>query len=618
MALGQKRDKDFGMKKKNLLRFLLFAAAALVFAALCFHFLRGFDARITSAATAAGTSSTSEGAARLTAVATGRALGLLSLLPAVVTVALAFITKEVLFSLFAGLVSGLVILEGTGGSGNFLHRLSSVFDALCQVLLSTASDSFKVAIIILCLAIGGMVEIISVSGGFTALGQKLTRNVRSARGAENIAGLLGVLIFFDDYASALITGPVMRDVTDRKGVSREKLAFIVDSTAAPVAAVAVVSSWLAAQLAAVQSGYDTAGVQASAYRSFIAALPYCFYNFLAVAFIFITAAWGREYGPMLAAERRARAGEPVKGGSDYPLAEACEKPRPGCIWTALVPVLVLVVYAFAGFYRNGAENAVAAGALPVGAGFSFSAVSIAFSYADAVTVLLRASVLASLAAIVMVRATGLRTINDAVGDWLRGASVILPTVVMLVCAWALSSILGELGTAYYLVDAVSSALPAWLLPMLIFVICCIISFAAGSFGCMVVVMPIAVPVALQASMSGSVPGGFLAACIGAVLSGSVFGDHSSPVTDTTILSSLGSGCTNADHVETQLPYALTAAGISAVLGYLPAGLGLSPALSLPLCIAAGILIVRFAGKKVEPGSEMLPVRQASALSGGEN
>ena len=605
------------MKKRKLLRFLLFAVLFLVFAALCFHFFDGYGARIAREAAAAGSSSTSEGAARLTAVATGRTLRLWSLVPAILTVLLAFLTKEVLFSLFAGVVSGLVILEGVGGAGGFFAGLSGVFDRLCDVLLATSSDSFKMAVIILCLAIGGMVEIVNVSGGFTALGQKLTRNIRSARGAENMAGLLGVLIFFDDYASSLITGPVMQNVTDRKGVSREKLAFIVDSTSAPVAAVAVVSSWLATQLAAVQSGYDTAGVTASAYESFIAALPYCFYNFLAVAFIFITANLGREYGPMLAAERRARAGEPVKSGSDYPLADIGDKPRPGCIWTALVPVLVLVVYAFAGFYRSGFAAAVADGALKADAGFSAATLSVAFSYADAVTVLLRASILSSLAAIVMVLATGLRSLADAVGDWLRGASVILPTVVMLVCAWALSSILGELGTAYYLVDAVSSALPAWLLPMLIFLICCVISFAAGSFGCMVVVMPIAVPVALQASMTGGVPGSFLAACVGAVLAGSVFGDHCSPVTDTTILSSLGSGCANADHVETQLPYALTAAAISAVVGYLPAGLGVSPALTLPLCIAAAVLVVRIAGKKVEAGAP-LPANKNAVLSGGEN
>lgn len=602
------------MKKKEPLRFLLFLAAALVFAALCFHFLSGFETHISAAAEKAAGGD----AAHLTAVAIGRTLGILSLLPAILTVFLAFVTKEVLFSLFTGVVSGLVILEGMGGSGDFLARLSAVFNALCKLFLDTASDSFKVAIIILCLAIGGMVELISVDGGFTALGRKLTRNVHSARGAQMTAGLLGVLIFFDDYASALITGPVMRDITDRRGVSREKLAFIVDSTAAPVAAVAVVSSWLAAQLAAVQSGFDTAGIQTSSYENFIAALPYCFYNYLAVAFIFITAAWGREYGPMLAAERRARAGKPVKGASDYPLPEVAAAPRSSCIWTALVPVFVLVLYAFIGFYRNGFENAVAAGALSAGTRFSFSVLSVAFSYADAVTVLLRASLLASLAAVVMSCATGLRSISEAVGDWLRGASVILPTVVMLVCAWALSSVLGELGAAYYLVDAVSAALPAWLLPMLIFIICCIISFASGSFGCMVVVMPIAVPVALRAATNGGVSGGFLAACIGAVLSGSVFGDHSSPVTDTTILSSLGSGCANADHVETQLPYALTAAGISAVLGYLPAGLGLPPALSLIACAAAGILIVRFAGKKVETGSQKLPEPQLSALSGGEN
>ena len=519
-----------------------------------------------------------------------RVLGAVTLIPAVVTVVLAFATKEILFSLFSGVLSGMIILEGAGGTGALLPRAANIFRALFAQILETSSDSFKMAIVILCLAVGGMVKVIHTAGGFSALGNRVVRGVRTARGTQLAAGLLGVLVFFDDYASALITGPVMRSAADRKGVSRAKLAFIVDSTAAPVSGIAVISSWLAAQLDAIGTGFSAAGVQASAYEYFVASLPYCFYNVLAVAFVFATALLGREYGPMLAAEKKARqeaAAAPVSGEPAPP-----EKADGWMLWTALVPILAFILCSCAGIWLNGSAAAAAAGELR-GGRFSLGMLTVVLSYADAVTVLLRASLLASLTAILMARLGG-RSLTDSVSDWISGASEILPTVVMLILAWSLSAVLGRLGTANYLVDSVSGGLPAVLMPMVIFLVCCVISFATGSFGCMVVVMPIAVPLSLHAASAFP---GFVPACIAAVLSGSVFGDHSSPVTDTTILSSLGADCPNFTHVETQLPYALTAAAISAVLGCLLSGFGVTPAVTLPLCVAAVFGFVRLAGQK---------------------
>lgn len=308
---------------------------------------------------------------------------------------------------------------------------------------------------------------------------------------------------------------------------------------------------------------------------------------------------GREYGPMLKAERRARAGEPLRAGSQTEAqTEEADTAGSGSIWIMLVPVLTLLIYAFAGFYVNGVQNAVSSGVLPENVGFSFRNISTAFSHADTVNVLMRASVLASLAAIAMGCIGGGLSIVKSIDTWVKGVSDLLPTSLILVFAWALSSVIGQLGTAYYLVDLVTLSVPSWLLPMLIFLACCLISFAAGSFGCMVIVMPIAVPIASQtALLSGQA--GIVPACVAAVLSGSIFGDHCSPVTDTTILSSLGSGCDNIDHVKTQLPYALTVAGLAAVTGYLPSGFGVSPAISIPAGIIVGAIIIRFVGKKVD-------------------
>lgn len=580
-------------------------AGILIITALSFNLLGGISESISAALAGQDMSAlTAEEAETLRAVTTGRELGLISLIPPILTVVLAFITKEVIFSLFAGLFSGLVITVGINGSGGFFSGLGEVFNSMGGTILGVATDSFQSSIIILCLCIGGMVAVINASGGFAALGRAITKGINSPRRATVMAQVMGMCLFFDDYANSLITGPVMRSITDRQGVSREKVAYIVDSTAAPVAGIAIISSWIAAELSAIESGFEIAGITGSAYAHFFGSIPFCFYNFIAIAMVLFISLTGREYGPMLQAERRARSGEPLKD-VDHPNPEEANATganlEAGSIWSAILPVLTMIVYSFVGFYVDGMNNAVAAGLAPAGSGFSFSSVTLAFSNADTVTILMRASILAGLVAIFMGCFTGKLKLNKSVTAWVEGASGILLTAVILVLAWSLSSVIGQLGTAYYLVDIVTLNLPYWLLPMLIFITCCAISFAAGSFGCMVIVMPIAVPLAYQTVATAGIGFGdqFIFACIAAVLSGSIFGDHCSPVTDTTILSSLGAGCENLDHVKTQLPYALTVAAIASLAGYLPAGFGLSPFISIPVGLAVAFLLVRFVGKRVD-------------------
>lgn len=594
------------MSTKRFKPVYLFALAGiLILTALSFNLLAGASENISAALAGTNLSAlTPEEAETLRAVTTGRELGLVSLIPPILTVVLAFITKEVIFSLFAGLFSGLVIMVGINGTSGFFSGLGEVFNSVGGTILGVATDGFQSSIIILCLCIGGMVAVINASGGFAALGRAITKGINSPRRATLMAQVMGMCLFFDDYANSLITGPVMRGITDRQGVSREKVAYIVDSTAAPVAGIAIISSWIAAELSAIESGFDIAGISGSAYGHFFGSIPFCFYNFIAIAMVLFISLTGREYGPMLQAERRARAGEPLKG-TDHPNPEEANATganlEAGSIWSAILPVLTMIIYSFVGFYVNGMKNAVAAGLAPAGSGFSFSSVTLAFSNADTVTILMRASILAGLVAIFMGCVTGKLKLNKAVTSWVEGASGILLTAVILILAWSLSSVIGQLGTAYYLVDIVTLSLPYWLLPMLIFITCCAISFAAGSFGCMVIVMPIAVPLAYQTVSTAGIGFGdqFIFACIAAVLSGSIFGDHCSPVTDTTILSSLGAGCENLDHVKTQLPYALTVAAIASLAGYLPAGFGVSPFISIPVGLAAAFLIIRFVGKRVD-------------------
>ncbi len=504
---------------------------------------------------------------------TGIRLGPLSLLPPVVAIALAILTHEVLTALLAGIITGEVMRFLLLGKGGLLNGLSSVFNSTVDGIITVVSDRFNSSVILLCLMIGGLVALIRSAGGFLALAERLSRRIRSARGAQLTAQLLGLMLFFDDYANALIVGPVMSPITDRQGVSREKLAHIVDSTAAPVAGIAVISSWISAELAAIESGLAIAGVQASAYSMFLGSIPFCFYNLFALILLFFSILLQREYGPMLRAERRARAGQPVKpagrdtGATGAIFGADSDGAKPGSVLSAIVPVVLLCLAAVIGFYLDGRAAAVDNGLLAPDAPLSMQTIAIAFSAADTITILVRATLIASAVALCFGILTRAFRFVKGVEIWVSGASGLLVTGIILCLAWSLSGVVSQLGTAYYLVELVTLHLPYWCIPALIFITCCAISFATGSYGCMLIVMPMAVPVAYaSAGLTAAAlphPEGFLSACIAGVLSGAIFGDHCSPITDTTILSSIGAGCGNIDHVHTQLPYALTAALIAA-------------------------------------------------------
>lgn len=535
--------------------------------------------------------------------ALGPSLGVVSLFPPLVTVVLAFLTKEVVTSLLAGSAVGLAILiRAEGGAGGLGQGALSVLRRLCATLLEVLTVPENCAILALCLIIGGLTALIRAAGGFEALAKRLSRHVKTPRQAQLLSELLGVAVFFDDYANSLIVGPVMRPITDRVGVSREKLAFLVDSTAAPVAGIALISSWIAAEVGAIDAGLAAAGVEASAYGVFLSSIPYCFYNLFCLVFIACSIALGRDYGPMYRAELRARGGRPVPEGSPEPEAAGEGKGSAG-LFIAVGAVAFLCLYAVVGFYHSGYRAAVAAGLLAPGSRFSLSTLALAFSHADTVGVLVEAAVLTSLLALAVGVASGAFPFLEGVNAWLQGAGELLFTAVILGLAWTLSAIIGALGTAWFLSELIAVSLPFWLLPTLIFLACCIISFAAGSYGCMLMMMPMTVPVVIAVlSRAGEAvrdPAAFLACCVASVLAGSIFGDHCSPVTDTTILSAQGAGCALLAHVRTQLPYALTVAAVSALCGTLLTGLGASPLLTLPLGAALLWLILRFSGKKIE-------------------
>jgi Na+/H+ antiporter NhaC len=426
----------------------------------------------------------------------------------------------------------------------------------------------------------------------------------------------------DDYANALIIGPIMRPLCDKYRISREKLAYIVDSTAAPVAGIMLISTWIGTELVNINEGLAIAGVTGvTAYGIFIDTIPYRFYNIMALFFVFATAFLLRDFGPMLKAEIRARTtGETINPGSEvmetekvideekeeikenYGILKTSKKVTPPNIWNALIPVGVLIISAVVLFYTNGAA-AVGAEALE-GLSF-FEAVREAYSNSDASIVLFQAGLLACIVAIIMGFFEKIFTLKDGIETWAHGMKSMLFVCIVLILAWSIGSVIGDLGTAHFLVSNLSDVLPQFIVPALIFIIAAVVSFATGTaYGTMAILLPLCIPLAaaivgitgMEITSSGSAYA-YILMCSSAVLTGAIFGDHSSPISDTSILSSMGAGCSLLDHVITQIVYAVTV-GVVVIAGYILVGLGLNVWITLLVMAAILVLILLFVGKKV--------------------
>ncbi len=531
--------------------------------------------------------------------------GIWTIIPPLVAIILAFITKNVILSLFIGVFSGTFLLQlngfnvGSAFVGGFLDIINRIIESL--------SDPWNAGIILQCLTIGGLIALISKMGGARAIAESLAKKAKSPTSAQIITWLMGLFIFFDDYANSLIVGPIMRPITDKMKISREKLSFIVDATAAPIAGIALISTWVGLEISLIRDGYLSIGQEVNAYGIFISTIPYRFYNILMLLFVVITAVLVKEFGPMLKAERRARATGKVMADSSKSAAFSEDKslePKEGIklsIWNAIIPIGTLIVFAFIGFYFNGYQ-AIMVGEdaalieLLQNSPLSFVSIRETFGNSDASIVLFQAALLASIVAVVMAVAQKILTVSEALDTWVDGMKSLVITGVILLLAWSLSSVIKELGTAAFLVSALSSTIPKFLLPSIIFILGSIISFATGtSYGTMGILMPLAIPLAHAISPDAT----FIVANVGAVLTGAIFGDHCSPISDTTILSSMGSGCDHIDHVKTQLWYSLTVGAITILFGYIPAGLGLPIFIVLPVAMVAVWATVYFFGKSPE-------------------
>jgi Na+/H+ antiporter NhaC len=538
--------------------------------------------------------------------------GWFAILPALVAIAVALWLRQVIAALFLGIWLGAALVYGSIAGVWF-----GLLDVITDYALNAFTDSGHGAIILFTLMVGGMVGIISKNGGTAGIVRAVTGWAKTPRHGQLATGALGVAIFFDDYANTLIVGNTMRPITDRLRISREKLAYLVDSTAAPVATVGLVTTWIGFQLGVIEGALQQVeGYDETPYSIFLNALPYYFYPFLTIVFLFMVAHFGRDFGPMLRAERRTRTSGQVTrsdahtGESASEAAERAPKPdKPIRAMNALVPLIVLVVATFAGIYITGAGTAEPGASLRdvIGNGDSYQA-------------MMWASLLAVLVAGVLSLGQRILTLGETVDAWFAGVRSMLLAVIILVLAWSLANVNEVLHAGDYLVSILGEALAPPLIPALVFVLSALTAFATGSsWGVMGIVMPLVVPLTWAVMAANGIAGDpahmhIFYSAIAAVLAGAVWGDHCSPISDTTILSSLATECDHIDHVRTQLPYALAVGLVGLITGTLLVAYVYPWWVGMLASLAILVAVLFVLGKPVERGVAITAegVRSAAA------
>jgi Na+/H+ antiporter NhaC len=415
------------------------------------------------------------------------------------------------------------------------------------------------------------------------------------RRGQGVVATLGLAIFFDDYANTMIVGNATRPMSDKLHISREKLAYLVDSTAAPVSTIAIITTWIGFQVGLIDSAIrNIDGIDSTPYVLFLNSIPYSFYPFLAIFFVFLIVYTRKDFGPMHKAEMRARqSGEVISSSaavsSDKSGDEFYHKDSVPCrAINAVLPIITMVLTVIIGLFISGEGETI----------------TDIIGSANAYSVLIWASLLGCLMATVLSLGQRILTLDETVNAWLAGARFMMTGLVLLIMAWAVADVAEVLQTAPYLISVLGDSLSPYSLPTVIFLLAAATAFASGSsWGVMAILMPLVIPLCWAVLQSHGIADAehmhILYSSIACVMTGAVWADHCSPISDTTVLSSLATGCDHMDHVRTQIPYALLG-GIAAVfLGVLPAGYGLPWFLLLPSGAIALVVVHRFLGKPVD-------------------
>lgn len=432
-------------------------------------------------------------------------------------------------------------------------------------LIPELTDSYNAGVLILLAFIGGFVALVEQSGGGAAFAERINRWVKTSRQAQLAAWLGGISIFFSDLGTPLIVGPVFRPLMDRLRISRQKLAYIIDSTASPVAILVPFIGWGVYIMSLIFQEYEALGIEESEFTAFIFTIPFQFYAWLAVAMVPLLAVLNLDFGPMATVRWQQKATENNSSEMNGEISQTFSHPnaKPVFVWG---PLMVM---------------AAVLGIMLVPLGFPLQQVSGTDFRAGLST----AYFFAAAVLVVLMSVYRVRTFLSSVDVYLKGISGMMLVAITLLLAWALSDIGRELGAADYVASVAQAGLPAWMFPMVAFLLAAIISFATGSsWGTFAIMLPLVIPTAFALDAPMHV-------CIGAVLSGGLFGDHSSPISETTILSSTGASCPQIEHFKTQLPYALFNGGIS-LIAFAVAGLtGFSGLILAALLIQFTVLVL---------------------------
>ena len=481
-----------------------------------------------------------------------------ALVPPIIAIILALITKEVYSSLFIGIAAGALLL-------NNFHLENSMNRLFTGGFIVSVTDAYNIGILVFLVLLGMMVALMNKAGGSAAFGRWAQKHIRTRVGAQLATIVLGILIFIDDYFNCLTVGSVMRPVTDKHKISRAKLAYLIDATAAPVCIIAPISSWAAAVAAFADDGVG--------FKLFVDAIPFNFYALLTIVMMVGMVLMKKEYGPMKRFEKNAvENGDLFSGKNPYATAESEEtSEEKGSLLYLLLPVIVLIVFCTLGMLYTG--------------GF-FSGVDFrtAFSESDASIGLMLGSFFAIVFTAVYYLISRAMKFKDIMECLPNGFKAMVPAILILIFAWTLKDITIELGAKTYVHDIVlnSAGMFQNFLPAIIFAIACLLSFATGtSWGTFGMLIPI-----VQSVFPMSNP--LAIVCISACMAGAVCGDHCSPISDTTIMSSAGAQCDHVNHVNTQLPYAVTCAGVSFV-AYVIAGFVPNAVVALPIAIVLMLL-----------------------------
>ena len=479
----------------------------------------------------------------------------MSLLPPVIAIALALITKEVYSSLFIGILVGGLLYSNFSFEGTVLHAFN-------DGIVASLSDGYNVGILIFLVILGVMVCLMNKAGGSAAFGRWAKKNIKSRAGVQLATILLGCLIFIDDYFNCLTVGSVMRPVTDKQNVSRVKLAYLIDATAAPICIIAPISSWAAAVASFAEDGQGL--------NLFIKAIPYNFYALLTVVMMVGMVLMKTEFGPMARYEKNAiEKGDLFSGSNPYAMLDDDVDESKGSVLDLVLPILVLVAACVIGMIYSGGF-------------FSGENFVDAFSNSDASVGLMLGSAFGLLFAFIYYFVRKAMSFKEMMGCIPEGFKAMVPAILILTFAWSLKGMTDSLGAKYFVRDFVrsASALQTFL-PVIVFVVGCFLAFATGtSWGTFGILIPI-----VQSVFDMSNPMAII--CISACMAGAVCGDHCSPISDTTIMASAGAQCDHVNHVSTQLPYAISCASIAGIT-YLAAGIlvtmGAPGIISLPIGI----------------------------------